>query len=187
MKDHGVYRIVAVDHDLVSFVDMELPLLRNEKGVYNFPLSDDKKVIWPDTIPLAPVILITNPKDARYFLTGKEPTQRIRTSTHIRFLVFSTHPPTSLKVRIFVDNKRHPFPATWSGNKDTPLWTSPWSPEDFDDIATHSLRIQVTSPDGQVGESQILFRVDSVRLMIGGGFGEWLIGTSAANIVSGGK
>jgi hypothetical protein len=184
MKDHGVYRILAVDHDLVSYVDVELPL-QTANDVYDFPLSDDNKVIWPDTIPLAPVILITNPKDARYFLTNKEPTQRIRTSTHIRFLVFSTHPPTSLKVRIFVDNKHHPFPATWSGNEHTPLWTSPWSPEDFDDISTHSLRIQVTAPDAQVGESQVLFRVDSVRLMIGGGFGEWLIGTSAANIVSG--
>ncbi|KAI8344405.1 Metallo-dependent phosphatase-like protein [Chlamydoabsidia padenii] len=186
MKDHGVYRIVAVDHDIISFVDMELPLktLPGQDTSYDFPLAGNNTVVWPDKIQLAPVILITNPKDARYFLTGKEPTYRIRTSTHIRFLVFSAHEPSALKVRIFIDDKPHPFPAIYTGNKDTPLWTSSWSPEDFDDITTHSLRIQATSPDGQVGVSDILFRVDDVRLMIGGGFGEWLIGTSVANIVS---
>ncbi|ORZ08947.1 Metallo-dependent phosphatase-like protein [Absidia repens] len=192
MKDHGVYRIVAVDHDLVSFVDVELPLdavqPRNDDP-YRFPLEDNNTILWPDKLQLPPVILITNPKDGRYFLNEKEPTHRILDSTHMRFLIFSPHEPSTLKVRVFVDNKRHPFPTTYSGNKGTtasspPLWTTPWSPEDFDDITTHSLRVEVTAPDGQVGESEIFFRVDGVRLMIGGGFGEWLIGTSVANIVS---
>ncbi|CAO3600628.1 unnamed protein product [Absidia cylindrospora] len=190
MKDHGVYRIMAVDHDLVSFVDVELPLdvVQPTNGdPYRFPLVDNNTILWPDKVQLPPVILITNPKDGRYLMNEKEPTHRIRDSSHVRFLIFSAHEPSTLKVRVFVDNKHHPFPATYSGNKGNaasspPLWTTPWSPEDFDDITTHSLRVEVTAPDGQVGESQIFFRVDGVRLMIGGGFGEWLIGTSVANI-----
>ncbi|KAI8096209.1 Metallo-dependent phosphatase-like protein [Halteromyces radiatus] len=192
MKDHGVYRIMAVDDDLVSFVDVELPaklLTSSTTHGDGIPLTENNTVIWPEKTRLAPIILITNPKDARFLLPGKEPIYRIRNSTHIRFLVFSDHDPHSLKVRIFVDNKHHPFPATYNKhtNSSLPLWTSSWSPEDFDDQITHSLGIQVTTPDGLVGESQVYFRVDGVQLKIGGGFGEWLIGTSVATLVSRGE
>jgi hypothetical protein len=53
------YRILAVDHDLLSFTDV-------------------KYGEWP-------VVLITNPKDAQ-FISPKEPTNRIINSTHIRLL-----------------------------------------------------------------------------------------------------
>ena len=50
---------MAVDHDLFSFVDKKFPEM--------------------------PVILITNPKDARFIVPEKEPIERILKSTHIRY------------------------------------------------------------------------------------------------------
>ena len=58
--DNRYYRIVTVDHDLISFVDV--------------PHRD-----WP-------VVLITNPKPATFMIPGREPVSRIRNSTHIRYL-----------------------------------------------------------------------------------------------------
>ncbi|KAJ1718059.1 hypothetical protein LPJ61_006900, partial [Coemansia biformis] len=60
MKQHAVYRVYAVDHDLVSFVDVTLPLpalpLPN-------PARLDARVDRP--LPHPPVVLVTSPKDAR--------------------------------------------------------------------------------------------------------------------------
>ena len=53
------YRIFAIDHGFLSFVDV-----RFEK--------------WP-------VVLITNPKDAQFFIPDHEPIHRIKRSTHIRY------------------------------------------------------------------------------------------------------
>ncbi|TMS21119.1 Transmembrane protein 62 [Larimichthys crocea] len=61
--DNRRYRVLAFDHDLLSFSD-----LRFEQ--------------WP-------AVLITNPKDAQYLHPGVEPLGRIRRSTHIRILAFS--------------------------------------------------------------------------------------------------
>ncbi|VDD84399.1 unnamed protein product, partial [Mesocestoides corti] len=63
------FRIVAVDNDLVSFVDAQM----HKRD------SDD----WP-------LVLITNPKDAGFLLPSKEPTERILKSTHIRCLENTT-------------------------------------------------------------------------------------------------
>ena len=52
------YRLMAVDHDLFSFVDVKLNT-------------------WP-------VVLVTNPKDAHYVMKAHEPLGRMRRSTHIR-------------------------------------------------------------------------------------------------------
>ena len=61
------FRVLAVDHDLLSFVDARL--------------GD-----WP-------LILVTNPKDAQFLAPHHEPTESIKHSTHIRSVVthsFST-------------------------------------------------------------------------------------------------
>ena len=55
------FRVLAVDHDLLSFVDARL--------------GD-----WP-------LILVTNPKDAQFLAPHHEPTESIKYSTHIRSVV----------------------------------------------------------------------------------------------------
>uniref|UniRef100_A0A1A7XQY4 Transmembrane protein 62 n=1 Tax=Iconisemion striatum TaxID=60296 RepID=A0A1A7XQY4_9TELE len=72
--DNRRYRVLAFDHDLLSFSD-----LRFEQ--------------WP-------AVLITNPKDAQYLHPGMEPLGRIRKSTHIRILAFSEAPITAVHVSI---------------------------------------------------------------------------------------
>ena len=74
-KDNRGYRLMAMDHDLFSFMDNSL----------------DR---WP-------LVLITNPKDSHFSVPGKEPLGRIRQSTHIRILAFS---PYGIKsVQVWVD------------------------------------------------------------------------------------
>ncbi|KAI9271994.1 Metallo-dependent phosphatase-like protein [Sporodiniella umbellata] len=188
MKDHGSYRIVAIDHDLISFVDVDMPISQVLPAEYEdeiVPLTKDNKIIWPATyIRQEPIILITNPKDHKYILPSKEPLDVIKRSSHIRFLVFSKHEQTRLIVKIFIDGVLHPFPHNYIGSNETiPLWTSQWEPNDFDDFETHKIRIEVTAPDGKKGYSEISFRMDSSRLEIGGGFGGWIISISISNML----
>ncbi|KAM3594319.1 uncharacterized protein V6R79_005738 [Siganus canaliculatus] len=72
--DNRRYRVLAFDHDLLSFSD-----LRFEQ--------------WP-------AVLITNPKDAQYLHPGVEPLGRIRRSTHIRILAFSEAAITAVHVSV---------------------------------------------------------------------------------------
>lgn len=72
--DNRRYRVLAFDHDLLSFSDL--------------------------TFEQWPAVLITNPKDAQYVHPGVEPLGRIRSSTHIRILAFSESPITEVHVSI---------------------------------------------------------------------------------------
>ena len=80
-KDNRGYRLMAIDHDLFSFVDTRLD---------NWPL-----------------VLITNPKDSHFSVPGREPLGRILNSTHVRMLIFSPYGVTS--VRVWLDGR--PLPA----------------------------------------------------------------------------
>uniref|UniRef100_A0A8C9ZH52 Transmembrane protein 62 n=1 Tax=Sander lucioperca TaxID=283035 RepID=A0A8C9ZH52_SANLU len=75
--DNRRYRVLAFDHDLLSFSDLKFEQ-------------------WP-------AVLITNPKDAQYLHPGVEPLARIRRSTHIRILAFSEAPIKA--VHLSVDGK----------------------------------------------------------------------------------
>lgn len=138
---------MAVDHDLISFVDL----------TFLNPKSHQ-----PDT---APVVLITNPKDARYMVAKHEPLERMLTSTHIRFLLFNTSAirhftaridETVLtekpKVALFRNSKR----KQTSGH----LFTIPWAPKKYFDGQSHSLVVHVEDEQGRIGEHHVLFRLD---------------------------
>jgi hypothetical protein len=181
MKDHGMYRIVAVDNDLVSFVDARLPPSRHSSPL----LFPDDKIQWPAKLPLDPVILITNPKDARFAMDTKEPLHRIRSSTHIRFLVFTDLPPDALVFYIRIDGvvMDDGTAPLFVGDEKQPLWVLPWDPSAYAN-GSHVLSIQVRTLNGLMGESSILFRTDGRRAKIGGGAGEWIISTRMSSIVS---
>ncbi|KAI9321023.1 Metallo-dependent phosphatase-like protein [Dichotomocladium elegans] len=180
MMVHGVYRIMAVDHDLISFIDVELP--RKQLGPHPvLPLTATGNIIWPATIQPAPIVLITNPKDSRYAIPAKEPLERIKSSTHIRFLVFSNS--NDLSVEIKIDGKPHKE-AALKATLDSPLWTAPWDPSALDLNQVHSLEVHVTTSDGQSGSSTIAFRLDGQRDRIAGGPGEFIISSNMAIIVS---
>ncbi|XP_030805469.1 transmembrane protein 62 [Geospiza fortis] len=73
--DNRKYRILAFDHDLLSFADL------------NFEE-------WP-------VVLITNPKSFLYSSSTHEPLDKILYSTHIRILAFS--PSVIISVKVYID------------------------------------------------------------------------------------
>ncbi|XP_062350856.1 transmembrane protein 62 isoform X2 [Cinclus cinclus] len=73
--DNRRYRILAFDHDLLSFADI------------NFEE-------WP-------VVLITNPKSFLYSSSTHEPLVKILYSTHIRILAFS--PSVIISVKVYID------------------------------------------------------------------------------------
>lgn len=193
MKDHGMYRIVAVDNDLISFVDARLPSAPSTQSKPSslIPLSADDQIEWPDQLPMAPVILITNPKDSRFAINQKEPLHRIQSSTHIRFLVFTDAAPEHLSFEILVDGSpvlygdnltAVPLPR-YAGDATNPLWTFPWHPSAYR-TGSHVLSIQAKTADGLVGESRVVFRTDARRTKIGGGAGEWIISTQMSTLVS---
>ncbi|KAG2174354.1 hypothetical protein INT43_004377 [Umbelopsis isabellina] len=186
MKDHAMYRIVAVDHDLISFVDVELPLPQIPFSTPEIPKVVEGKRLLPDKIDMPPVVLITNPKDARWILQYKEPVARIVQSRALRFLVFSgENDPKSLQVKITIDGIVHPYPAQYKGKGDPngiakgymPLWISEWDPQNFDDREEHVLRITVTDSQGRKGVDESIFKVNGARIDINGGAGEWIIWT----------
>ncbi|XP_018565162.1 transmembrane protein 62 [Anoplophora glabripennis] len=73
-KDNRMYRLMAIDHGLLSFVDI--------------PHRD-----WP-------VALITNPKHALFVNLAKENLDKLRNSTHIRVLAFSLANIDFVKVKV---------------------------------------------------------------------------------------
>ncbi|XP_017938043.1 transmembrane protein 62 isoform X1 [Manacus vitellinus] len=73
--DNRRYRLLAFDHDLLSFADL------------NFEE-------WP-------VVLITNPKSFLYSSSTHEPLVKILHSTHIRILAFS--PSVIVSVKVYID------------------------------------------------------------------------------------
>ncbi|CAG9858616.1 unnamed protein product [Phyllotreta striolata] len=73
-KDNRVYRLLAIDHGILSFTDM----------VHRH---------WP-------VVLITNPKDALFYNPARENLDILRNSTHIRILAFSLSTIEYVKVQI---------------------------------------------------------------------------------------
>ncbi|XP_072720951.1 transmembrane protein 62 isoform X2 [Ciconia boyciana] len=73
--DNRRYRILAFDHDLLSFADL------------NFEE-------WP-------VVLITNPKSFLYSSSAHEPLVKIIYSTHIRILAFS--PSVIISIKVYID------------------------------------------------------------------------------------
>ncbi|CAO3608777.1 unnamed protein product [Cunninghamella blakesleeana] len=195
MKDHGMYRIVAVDHDIISFVDARLPQAPSTqpKSSSLIPLKEDGSIEWPDAkSEVAPVILITNPKDARFILDTKEPLSRIQSSSHIRFLVFTNQSPGQLTIQIKIDgkiingddddNNNKSILTQYVGNEKNPLWVHPWHPLDYQS-GSHVLSIQVKTSSGLIGESTIFFRIDGKRLEIDGGAGEWIISSHMATLL----
>lgn len=73
-KDNRMYRVLAIDHGVLSFTDVE----HND---------------WP-------VILVTNPKHALFVNPLRENLESIRNSRFIRILAFSLSRITSVKVKI---------------------------------------------------------------------------------------
>lgn len=178
MMVHGMYRIVAVDHDLISFVDVAMPLGQIPPISYRTAMQS---LLWPtERLKSDPVIMITNPKDDRYALPHKEPLDRLKTSSHIRFLSFFT--PEDAQAEIYVDGKRL---ETQVRRPRDDFWTASWEPARYDDGRQHMLTIRLVTPQRDLlAEATNEFHLDGKRGEIAGGPGEFIISSSMAKVAS---
>ncbi|KAI9340783.1 Metallo-dependent phosphatase-like protein [Zopfochytrium polystomum] len=188
MKDNAVFRIVAVDHDMISFTDEYLsletipsPRLHN---IIDSPTEANPTP--PPRKPFKPIILVTNPRDARFASPGNEPVTRIRSSKFIRFLLWSETPVAPEDIRLSFDGQvatsssgeplqpmprfkgdqwRRGVPVNETGENFLPLWILQWNPSVFDDGWDHELVVDVIGRDGNsvLASKRIVFRVDGAR------------------------
>jgi hypothetical protein len=164
LKAHGMFRIVAVDHDMVSFVDVpiygkNLPLARKD-GI------DRKNFHRP------PIVLITNPKDGRYVIPHKEP---IVESTHIRVLIWSSYNLISvyglLDGALIGNGTYNGKGSRWSSidaiqEQDAyiPLWTIPWNQSGIQDEKIYELTVVAEDEHGWKSNHTVRFKKDFSRI-----------------------
>ncbi|XP_030036329.2 transmembrane protein 62-like [Manduca sexta] len=110
-KDNRMFRLAAIDHGHFSFVDQ-------------------KHNTWP-------LILVTNPKHAKYVMPGREPLHLVPESTHVRILAFSDVSVTN--VQISFDK------ISWMKCRHTegPLYVCQWLPDLFK-TGLHKLYVKAT-------------------------------------------
>ena len=172
MKSHGMFRIIAIDHDLVSFID--IPLYQ-EATLGKLPLPARQSYKSQSYRP--PIVLITNPKDSRFIIPGKEPLSLIRDSSHIRVLIWAK---TSLKtIKCTIDgNELQNAPESYHGRgkpwsnisnlnefeTHIPLYTIPWNPQLYNDNEIHFLTVVATDTSGIQGNHTVRFRLDGNRV-----------------------
>lgn len=130
-KDNRMYRLAAIDHGHFSFIDQ-------------------KHNIWP-------LVLVTNPKHARYTMPGREPLHLIPTSTHIRILAFSDVEVSS--VEISFDK------ISWMACRHTKegLYVCQWLPHLFTK-GIHHLYVKVTDELGREANVDHPFTLDGSLL-----------------------
>ncbi|KAJ2885855.1 hypothetical protein IWW38_005278, partial [Coemansia aciculifera] len=165
MKEHALYRVYAIDNDLVSFVDVTLPL-GSMLPLPNPRLLD--AAVPEKPIPHPPVVLVTNPKDARYLLPLHEPLAIMRGSTHIRALVWADCELVSVTMSIDGGSS---VEAVYRGKQTTdvdgdtvktPLWVAPWDASQYDDGQVHSLLVVAVDAEGKRTEARTPFHFAAV-------------------------
>ncbi|XP_030855106.1 transmembrane protein 62 isoform X1 [Strongylocentrotus purpuratus] len=130
-KKHRKFRVMAFDHDMLSFTDVQFGE-------------------WP-------VILITNPKPARFLAPGHEPEKKMSHSTHIRILVFS--PRTIKQVKVEIDFK--PLGLAKQVNEG-PLFVLPWKPDRYSN-GLHLIEVKVKDAAGRYKTVSREFSLDQSR------------------------
>ncbi|KAJ8340944.1 hypothetical protein SKAU_G00332350 [Synaphobranchus kaupii] len=138
--DNRRYRVLAFDHDLLSFSD----------------LSFEK---WP-------AVLVTNPKAALYLHPGVEPLGRIRQSTHIRCPLcdpgISEAPITA--VHVSVDGRSLGEAQSAGG----PLYVLSWDPSHYA-TGLHSIWVKVEDSAGRSAVQEQQFTLEE-NVTLGFGF-----------------
>ncbi|KAI9353896.1 hypothetical protein BDR26DRAFT_849416 [Obelidium mucronatum] len=209
MKDNGLYRIVAVDHDFIAVSDQVLSIAGGvpkrvshdiKTGPLPFPVPDDV------AHPREPLILITNPRDARFATPTHEPIHKILTSTHIRLLIYSfsqsktpIHPSN---ITISIDGTQITSTSEYKGSSKPwssiqainetqnhlPLYVAKWDPQHWNDGNDHLLQVVAVDEAGYGATKTIVFRVDGYRAKSHGmesGVGGYIIAAHFENLLKG--
>ena len=175
-KTHGVYRIVAVDHDTISFIDNKLPM---PSIPYRYQYTLEEMLQQPKynfTENVKPIVLITNPQDSQLVLPDVHyPKIEQKKLTHVRTLIFSEADIRSIELYIdntkistidSLDNPNSSFKLI--GNNDMtssdylPLYAMEWAGnESYNDGKTHVLTVKAYDSNGKIGENTINFNFNN--------------------------
>ncbi|KAH9502794.1 Transmembrane protein 62 [Bulinus truncatus] len=128
-KENRIFRVLAVDHDILSFTDAKL--------------GD-----WP-------LVIISNPKSNKLYSPVYEPLHLIKTSTHIRLLIFSPSPIKQIVVYIDRHVEGEAF-QVWHGY---PLYVLEWHPEQYG-YGLHYMQVFVLDEAGRNTTVSQTFSVD---------------------------
>jgi len=135
-KDNRMFRVMAVDHGLMSWVDVNT-------------LSH----------PTWPVVLVTWPPRADTLAGDIEPLYLLHSSTHIRLLVFSVSKVLSVTVKI--DNGEIVDCTTRDGR----LYTAPWNPSHYSQ-GLHVLHVKIETEFATKEIADHVFSLSDQRLEI---------------------
>ncbi|ORX60088.1 Metallo-dependent phosphatase [Piromyces finnis] len=172
MKIHGTYRIIAVDHDVISFAD-------NVLQMPNIPYVNPKDYGLEDLLkqpkfnmPINPIVLITNPQDTQITLSDNHfPTINPKKLTHVRTLIFSESPIKSISLYIdgekvstvdSLSNQNSSFKLIGNDNLKSdeylPLYAMEWAGnESYNDGKSHVMIVKAIDSNDLVGENTIHF------------------------------
>ncbi|PWA03743.1 hypothetical protein BB558_000084 [Smittium angustum] len=180
MKAHAVFRVYAIENNLLSFSDVVLPLPEIPFPNPNKENPLDVGIDSIETIPHPPIVVITNPKDSRYNIPSHEDLELIHKSTHIRTLVYSTDKVNSVK--IFIDNvflgtatpefEHLDIETRWKKSDDSsyiPLYVLSWKPINYKDGKRHEIRVEVSYNQDQKENTLVkksIFILNDSRLSI---------------------
>lgn len=154
MKDHGIFRLIVIDNDMLSFkdisLDYDLPHL-NSFDLKQNPIIDASKINIEDR---KPIIIITNPRDSKFAIPLHERENGILNSTHIRVLIYVKNPKLINQVNAYIDDDTSLGQLIYSGkgnswkskndkNINIPLWTIPWNPINYNDDQIHKIKIKL--------------------------------------------
>lgn len=130
-KDNRMFRLAAIDHGHFTFVDQ-------------------KHNAWP-------LVLVTNPKHAKYAIPGREPLQLIPDSTCIRILAFSDVEIKSVKISFDKES--------WMTCRKAkgPLYVCSWLPNLFK-TGLHYLHVSVEDEQGKSANIEHPFSLDGSLL-----------------------
>ncbi|ELT94129.1 hypothetical protein CAPTEDRAFT_182321 [Capitella teleta] len=150
-KDNRYYRIFAIDHDMFSFTD----------EVYG-------RENWP-------VVLITNPKDAKFMIPKHDQLDRMGKSSHIRILAWSRG--IIEHVRVSIDG----ILIGEASHVDGPLYVVPWRTREYSE-GLHALHVEVQDSLGNNRKINQKFSLDgsSVSIDI---FRRFVLMVNAANVL----
>lgn len=136
VKESRALRVMAVDHDIVSFVDV--------------PIDQQ------------PIILVTNPADARFHVPLHEDLTTASRSLHIRVLLFAPSPIVECYAVIEGTN----FVLERARTGKSPLWTAAWSPAQFP-RGLYTIKVFARDSAGNANTVQHHFSLDGTEAPIG--------------------
>ncbi|KAG9392472.1 Calcineurin-like phosphoesterase [Carpediemonas membranifera] len=142
-KEHNMMRIVAFDHDLMSFTDVPMDTVYDATGVSDF-----------DGL----IVHILNPPSASFMSHRDRPLGNIRASSHVRVMIIGLLEP--VQVTLTIDGTDTPMTLS-DRNGTSMLYTVSWSPETMSGI--HHLKVEALAANGVKYTNAEYFSTDGTQ------------------------